>query len=85
MCTFNSRACCGFFVTEVMSLFSESNAHCEVTEVLTMPRPGELNRGLSRGSVQAGMATVVVSVNAGAGGGSLATCRHFLESEKSGS
>ncbi len=30
------------------------------------------------------MATVVVSVNAGAGGGGLATCEHFLESEKSG-
>ncbi len=31
------------------------------------------------------MATVIVSVNAGAGGGGgLATCEHFLESEKSG-
>ncbi len=28
----------GFFVTAVMSLFSESNAHCEVAEVLTMPK-----------------------------------------------
>ncbi len=27
---------------------SEYNAHCEVAEVLTMPRPGELNRGLSQ-------------------------------------
>ncbi len=27
-----------FFVTAVMSLFSESNAHCEVAEVLTMPK-----------------------------------------------
>ncbi len=26
------------FVTAVMSLFSESNAHCEVAEVLTMPK-----------------------------------------------
>ncbi len=26
------------FVTAVMSLFSESNAHCEVPEVLTMPK-----------------------------------------------
>ncbi len=62
MCTFNSRASCGFFVTAVMSLFSESNANREVAEVLTMPRPGKLNRG---------MATVVVSVNVGAGGGDL--------------
>ncbi len=38
----------GFFVTAVMSLFSESNAHCGVAEVLTMPRPGKLNRGLSQ-------------------------------------
>ncbi len=28
----------GFFVTAVMSLFSESDAHCEVAEVLTMPK-----------------------------------------------
>ncbi len=33
-------------------------------------------------SVHAGMATVVVSVNAGAGGGGLATGEHYLESEK---
>ncbi len=33
VCTFNSRASCGFFVIAVMSLFSESNAHCEVAEV----------------------------------------------------
>ncbi len=38
----------GFFVTAVMSMFSESNAHCEVTEVLTMSRPVKLNRGLSK-------------------------------------
>ncbi len=31
-----------------MSLFSESNGHCEVAEVLTKPRPGKLNRGLSQ-------------------------------------
>ncbi len=37
-----------FYVTAVMPLFSESNAHCEVTEVLTMPRPGKLNRELSK-------------------------------------
>ncbi len=48
MCTFNSRASCGFFFTAGMSLFSESNAHCEVAEVLTMPRPGKLSRGLSQ-------------------------------------
>ncbi len=36
------------------------------------------------GSVHAGMATGVVSVNAGAGGGDYATGEHFLESEKSG-
>ncbi len=35
-------------------------------------------------SVYAGMATVVVSVNASAGGGDLATDQHFLESEKMG-
>ncbi len=35
-------------------------------------------------SVHAGMATVVVSVNANAGGGGLATGEHFLDSEKSG-
>ncbi len=28
----------GFFVTAVISLFSESNAHGEVAEVLTMPK-----------------------------------------------
>ncbi len=28
----------GFFVTAIMSLFSESNAHCEVAEVLPMPK-----------------------------------------------
>ncbi len=38
VCTFNSQASSGFFVTAVMSLFSESNAHCEVTEVLTMTK-----------------------------------------------
>ncbi len=27
-----------FFVTAVMSLFSESNAHCEVAEVLTITK-----------------------------------------------
>ncbi len=27
-----------FFVTAVMALFSESNDHCEVAEVLTMPK-----------------------------------------------
>ncbi len=27
-----------FFVTAVMSLFSKSNAHCEVAEVLAMPK-----------------------------------------------
>ncbi len=37
-----------FFATAFMSLFSESNAYCEVPEVLTMPRPGKLNRGLSQ-------------------------------------
>ncbi len=30
------------------SLLSECNAHCEVVEVLTMPRPRKLNRGLSQ-------------------------------------
>ncbi len=48
-----------------MSLLSECNAHCEVAEVLTMPRPGKLNRGLSQCER---MTTVVVSVNASAGG-----------------
>ncbi len=38
MCTFNSPASCGFFVTAVVSLFSESNAHSEVAEVSTMPK-----------------------------------------------
>ncbi len=37
-----------FFCHAVMSLFSESNAHCEVAEVFTMPRQGKLNRGLSQ-------------------------------------
>ncbi len=101
VCTFNSRASCDFFVTAVMSMFSESNAHCEVAEVLTMPKKQSLDwsifyvqalvnqlffdsksarvaRGLGQGnsivdwvdaSVHAGMATVLVEVNAGAGGG----------------
>ncbi len=52
-----------------MSLFSESYGHCEVAEVLTMPRPGKLIRGPSQCERTWGMATVVVSVDAGAGGG----------------
>ncbi len=31
-----------------MSLLSECNAHCEVAEVLTVPRAGQLYRELSK-------------------------------------
>ncbi len=40
--------------------------------------------GRVNADVHTGMATAVVSVNAGAGGGDLETGEHFLESEKSG-
>ncbi len=54
-----------------MSLLSECNAHCEVAEGLTMPRPGKLNRGLSQCGRRGG-------------GRVLATCEQFLEFEKMG-
>ncbi len=68
-----------------MSLFSESNAHCEVAEVLTMLRPGKLNRGLSQCERICGHGNSgSVSQCERRGGGDLATDQHFLESEKMG-
>ncbi len=69
-----------------MSLFSESNARCEVAEVLTMPRPGKLNRGLSQCGRTCGHGNSgsVSQCGSRGGGGGLATCGHFLESEKGG-
>ncbi len=69
-----------------MSLFSESNAHCEVSEVLTMPRPGKLNRGLSQCERVCGHGNSgsVSQCGRRRGGGGIATCEHFLESEKNG-
>ncbi len=84
MCTFNSRASYGFFVTAVMSLFSESNAHCEVAEVLTMPRPGKPNRGLSQYGRTGGHSNSGSVSQCGRRRGGLATCEHFVESGKSG-
>ncbi len=68
----------GFFVTAVMSLFSESNAHYEVTEVLTMPRPGKLNRGLSKCKRAGGHDNSGIASQCGRRSGGLATCEHFL-------
>ncbi len=68
-----------------MSLCLESNAHCEVAEVLTMPRPGKLNRWLSQYERTCGHDNSgSVSQSGRRGGGSLAIDEHFLESEKSG-
>ncbi len=69
VCTFNSRASCGFFVTTVMSLLSEHSAHCEVAEVLTMPRPGKLNHGLSQCERTCGHGNSVSVSQCGHGGG----------------
>ncbi len=44
---------------------------------------GNLTVDRVNANVHAGLATVVVSVNAGAGGGGFATGENFLESEKS--
>ncbi len=38
LCALLIREHPAFFVTAVMPLFSESNAHCEVAGVLTMPK-----------------------------------------------
>ncbi len=67
-----------------MSLFSESNAHCEVAEVLTMPRPGKLNRRLSQCGRTCRHGNSGSVSQCGRRGGDLATGEHFLESEKSG-
>ncbi len=83
VCTYNSRASCGFFVTAVMSLFSESNAHCEVAEVLTMPRPGKLHRGPNQCERTCGHGNSSNVSQCRRRGGGLATGEHFLESEKS--
>ncbi len=73
-----------FFVTAVMSLFSEYNAHCEVAEVLTMPSPGKLNRGLSQCGRTCGHGNSgSVSQCGRRREGELATGEHFLDSEKS--
>ncbi len=63
-----------------MLLFSESNAYCEVPEVLTMPRPGKLNRGLSQCGRTCGHGNSgSVSQCGRRGEGDLATGEHFLE------
>ncbi len=67
-----------------MSLLSERNAHCEVAEVLTMPRPGKLNRGLSRCERTCGYGNSGSVSQCKRRGGDLATGEHFLESEKMG-
>ncbi len=67
-----------------MSLFSESNAHCAVPEVLTIPRPGKLNRGPSQCERTCGHGNSGSVRQGGRWGGDLATGEHFLESEKSG-
>ncbi len=74
----------GFFVTAVMSLFSEFNAHCEVAEVLTMPRPRKLYRGLSQCRRTCGHGNSGSVSQCGRREGGLAKCEHFLESEKTG-
>ncbi len=71
-----------------MSSLSECNANCEVAEVLTMPRPGKLNRGLSQCKCTCGYGNSGKISQCGRGGGGglgdLATGENFLESEKSG-
>ncbi len=67
-----------------MSLLSECNAHCEVAEVLTMPRPGKPNRGLCQCERTCGHGNSGSVNQCGRRGGRLPTGEHFLESEKSG-
>ncbi len=87
VCTFNSRACCGFFCH-----WRHESFHCcrnimptvKWLRFLLCLGQGSLTEGWVNASVHVGMATVAVSVNAGAGGGDLAAGEHVLESEKSG-
>ncbi len=66
-------------------MLSKYNAHCEVAEVFTMPRPRKLNRGLRQCERTCGHGNSdSVSECGRRGGGDLATGEHFLESEKSG-
>ncbi len=67
-----------------MSLLSECNAHGEVAEVLTMPRPGKLNRGLGQCERTCGHGNSGSASQCEHSGGDLATGEHFLESEKMG-
>ncbi len=60
-----------------MSLFSESNAHCEVAEVLTMPRRGKLNRGLSQCERACGHGNIGSVSQCGRGGGGLSNMLLF--------
>ncbi len=84
VCTFNSRASRVFFVTAVMSLFLESNVHCEVAEVLTMPRPGKRNSELDQCERTCGHGNSgSVSQCRRRGGGVWRQVSPFLESENS--
>ncbi len=68
-----------------MSLLSKCNAHCEVDQVVTMPRPEKLNRGLSHCERTGGHGNSGSVSHCGRRGwGDLATGEHFLESGKSG-
>ncbi len=67
-----------------MSLLSECTVHCEVAEVLTMPRSGKLSRGLSQCERTCGHGNRGSVSQYGRRGRDLATGEHFLESEKSG-
>ncbi len=55
-----------------------------MAEVLTMPRPGKLNRGLSQCERTCGHGNSGSVSQCGHREGDLATDEHFLESEKSG-
>ncbi len=69
-----------------MSLLSECNAHCKVAEILTKPRQGKLNCGLSQCERICGHGNSGSVSQCGhrEWGGDLATGEHFLKSEKSG-
>ncbi len=60
------------------------DAHCEVAEVLTMPRSGKLNRGLSQFERTCGHDHSGSISQCGLRGGDVAMGEHSWESENSG-
>ncbi len=73
-----SLDCLIFYVQALVNqLFFDSISARVARTPCTRPRPGKLNRGLSQCERTCGSVSQC-------GGGGLATCDHFLESEKSG-